>query len=79
MFKALASFWVMVSSFISGFTKFAEAFDEIATISKEGATNLRKEMQLEAIAARKELIKTHDLNEDEVKEATAITEIKAVA
>ena len=78
MFKALASFWVFVMSCIKGFTNLAEAFNEVSEIAKDGATNLRKEMMMEAVAQRKALIKANGLTETEIKEAE-IKEIKPAA
>lgn len=80
MFQALASFWVMAIEFISGLTRLARAFNNAAAIVEGGAENLRKEMQMEAISKRKELIKANGLSDADVKEATTpLTDISKAA
>lgn len=78
MFAALKAFWIMVKSFINGMQNLAEGFDEVTKIAKDGAINLRQEMLMEAVAAKKQMIKANGLTESEVKETTdRLTEVKA--
>lgn len=80
MFAALKAFWIMAKSFINGMQNLAEGFDEVTKIAKDGAINLRQEMLMEAVAARKQMIKTNGLTESEVKETTdRLTEISKAA
>lgn len=80
MFQAIASFWVMIIEVISGMTRLARAFNSASAIVEDGATNLRKEMQLESISKRKELIKANGLSDTDVKEATTpLTDVSKAA